>query len=111
VDFEAASPAPTKGGKEEDRILTLPAMNYPSAGCASKTNFLNRINVIALSGKSAKFCQAPFTKIFWFSERPNQFYSPAIPPRQKGRFAIVTDVGAGCGGREAARTNAADADG
>jgi hypothetical protein len=51
-----------------------------------KTNFLNRINMIALSGKSVKTCQAPQLKIFWFSEDPNQFYSPAVPSQTKGAF-------------------------
>jgi len=44
-------------------------------------------------------CPAPFEKIFWFSENPNQLYNLRHPAHTEGRFAIVTDVGAGCGGR------------
>jgi hypothetical protein len=62
-------------------------------------------------------CPAPFAKIFPFRPDPNHFTNPAIPSHTEGRFAIVTDVGAGCGGRDSvrransARTNDAFADG
>jgi hypothetical protein len=39
-------------------------------------------------------------KIFRFGFTPNQWLHLAIPPRAEGRFAIVTDVEAGSGGRE-----------
>jgi len=38
-------------------------------------------------------------KIFLFSFDPNHFYITRIPAHSEGRFAIVTDVGQGCGGR------------
>jgi hypothetical protein len=38
-------------------------------------------------------CPAPFTKIFWFSERPNHFISAAVPFHSEGRSAIVTNAG------------------
>jgi hypothetical protein len=44
-------------------------------------------------------CPDLFAKIFRFAIPPNHFYIPAIPSHREGRFAIVTDVGAGCGGR------------
>jgi hypothetical protein len=40
----------------------------------------------------------PFAKIFRFAATPNHLYKPAIPSRT-GALAIVTNVGAGCGGR------------
>jgi hypothetical protein len=55
-----------------------------------------------------KFCCA--IKLIWGVQSPAQKYSgslpgqitaisAAIPTQYKGRFAIVTDVGSGCGGR------------
>jgi len=45
-------------------------------------------------------------------ETPNQQHPSRVPLSQEGRFAIVTDVEAGCGGRfDCALTNAAEADG
>jgi len=38
---------------------------------------------------------------------PNQLHSPAVPPHQEGRFAIVTNVEAGCDGRGGARDECA----
>jgi hypothetical protein len=52
------------------------------------------------TGKSVHRCPAPREKIFWFSEDPNHLYIRDVPSHTEGRFAIVTDVGAGCGGRE-----------
>jgi hypothetical protein len=56
-------------------------------GFASLTRATNR--VICPTGKS---CQAPFEKIFWFSEYPNHFYIYSCPA-PRGALAIVTDVG------------------
>jgi hypothetical protein len=58
-----------------------------------KTNFSNRINAILP-------VQSPSAKIFRFAIPPNQIDNHRIPSRSEGRFAIVTDVGTGCGGRE-----------
>jgi hypothetical protein len=41
----------------------------------------------------------PFAKIFLFPFDPNHFYVDRIPAHTEGRFAIVTNVGRGCGGR------------
>jgi hypothetical protein len=49
--------------------------------------------------KHPKPCQLPPEKIFCFSEIPNQTYIIPIPSRHEGRFAIVTNVRRGCGGR------------
>jgi hypothetical protein len=50
-------------------------------------------------GKSLISCPAPFAKRFLFSPDPNQIYNLRCPDPKEGRFAIVTDVGQGCGGR------------
>ena len=34
-----------------------------------------------------------FQKIFYFTSRPNHFYTHCIPSHSEGRFAIVTSVG------------------
>jgi len=44
-------------------------------------------------------CPALSEKIFFFSEHPITPIFPPSRPTPKGRFAIVTSVGAGCGGR------------
>ena len=44
--------------------------------------------------------QSPVAKIFAFPFDPNHFTVDRIPAHTKGRFAIVTDVGLGCDGRE-----------
>jgi hypothetical protein len=67
--------------------------------CARETNFLNRINRIALSGKSLKTCQAPKSKIFCFSETANQLYKLAIRTTQRGVSRSSRNAGAECGGR------------
>jgi hypothetical protein len=41
----------------------------------------------------------PQLKIFLFSFDPNQIHNSRHPVPHEGRFAIVTDVGTGCGGR------------
>jgi hypothetical protein len=46
-------------------------------------------------GQISKTCQAPFAKIFWFSEYPNQGYIFRHPVPKEGRFAVVTNVGCG----------------
>jgi hypothetical protein len=42
----------------------------------------------------------PFAKIFCFTFDPTHLFILTIPARTKGRFAIVTNVGLGCDGRE-----------
>jgi hypothetical protein len=44
--------------------------------------------------------QSPLAEIFRFTFDPNHFYIRRIPAHTEGRFAIVTDVGSGCDGRE-----------
>jgi hypothetical protein len=39
-------------------------------------------------------------KIFRFPSAPDRWLHLAIPPRKEGRIAIVTNVEAGCGGRD-----------
>jgi hypothetical protein len=46
--------------------------------------------------------QSPLSKIFRFAPAPNHFHTSRHPVPLEGRFAIVTDVGTGCGGRECA---------
>src|ERR1700738_4065612 len=66
-------------------------------------NLLNRIKVICPTGKSANSCPVPSQKIFRFAIDPTRIYILAILAHSEGRFANVTDVGAGCGGRGGAR--------
>ena len=54
--------------------------------------------VICLDGQINNFCQAPLLKIFLFPSTPNQLYKCRVLSR-RGALAIVTNVGAGCGGR------------
>jgi len=54
---------------------------------------------------------SPRTKIFWFSEHPNQVYVPAVPFLPKGRLAIVTDAERDAVDVNAPLTNGAKADG
>jgi hypothetical protein len=53
----------------------------------------------------------PYVKIFQFSFDPNHFYIPRHPGPLQGRFAIVTNVGQGCGGRGCALGERREADG
>jgi hypothetical protein len=43
--------------------------------------------------------QSPLAEIFPFPFDPNHLLYRGHPVPLEGRFAIVTDVGAGCGGR------------
>ena len=52
-----------------------------------------------LSGKSLKICPALPRKIFRFAATPNHPYKSRHPVPVRGALAIVTNVGAGCGGR------------
>ena len=55
-------------------------------------------------GQFADPCvQPPFQKKFFFTVDANQIYIRCVPSHTEGRFANVTDVGAGCGGRGGAR--------
>jgi hypothetical protein len=38
-------------------------------------------------------CPAPFAKIFWFSERPNQFYIPVVLSFREGRWPSSRTLG------------------
>jgi hypothetical protein len=51
----------------------------------------------------ANQCPAPFAKIFRFTRRANQNYKHRHPVPRRGASAIVTNVGAGCGGRGSVR--------
>src|ERR1700738_470852 len=66
-------------------------------------NLLNRIKVICPTGKSANSCPVPSQKIFRFAIDPTRIYILAILSHSEGRYANVTDVGAGCCGRGGAR--------
>jgi hypothetical protein len=44
-------------------------------------------------------CPAPFAKIFSFAIDPNHLFILRHPVPREGTLAIVTDVGAGSGGR------------
>ena len=46
---------------------------------------------------------APHAKIFRFSPAPNHPYNSRHPVPRRGALAIVTNVGAGCGGRGSVR--------
>jgi hypothetical protein len=54
-------------------------------------------------GQIIKSCPAPSKKIFLLASGPTRIYIPCIPLHSEGRYANVTDVGAGCGGRSGAR--------
>jgi hypothetical protein len=61
----------------------------------AKSNFLNRIKLfLPVQSRSQKYSASRFTQI--------TFKTPAVPSHSEGRFAIVTDVGAGCDGRGSA---------
>jgi hypothetical protein len=51
-------------------------------------------------------CQAPESKIFRFRYSEIPAISPPSHPLHEGRIAIATDVGMGCGGRDARMANA-----
>ena len=61
----------------------------------AQANFLNQINLILP-------CPASAGKIFRFRQTQITPTTPAIRPR-RGALAIVTNVGAGCGGRGSVR--------
>jgi hypothetical protein len=65
--------------------------------------FFRRINVIPL----VQSC----LKKYSVSRPPKSNPYFAYPVPDEGRFAIVTDVGAGCGGHGGTLTNGADVDG
>jgi hypothetical protein len=73
------------------------------SGCIQTMNgeaaFLVGEAVCARRANRRVACPAPFAKIFRCSFYPNHFYIFCHPALTKGRIAIVTDVGAGCGGR------------
>jgi hypothetical protein len=56
-----------------------------------------------LTGKSVKSCPAPSNKIFLFSGDPKSVQNSRHPVPLRGALAIVTNVGAGCGGRGSVR--------
>ncbi len=60
-------------------------------GLRQKTNFASRLKRITGS--------SPLSKIFLLSFFQKLVFLDAVPPRYEGRFAVVTDVEAGCGGR------------
>jgi hypothetical protein len=75
-----------------------------SARMLPEKKFFRRINVIPP-------VQSPLAKINPFALPPNHFHNFRHPVPLEGRFAIVTDVGAGCGGHGGTLTNGADVDG
>ena len=72
-----------------------------------REQFPQQIQQIYSTGKSlpiiGKICQSLAIKIFWFSETKSCAISLRIPFHSEGRFANVTNVGTGCGGRDGAR--------
>jgi uncharacterized Zn-binding protein involved in type VI secretion len=72
-----------------------------------------------LTGKSMRPAldrlSSPSRKNILIFRNRKSVYIHGHPASQEGRFAVVTDVGAGCDGRSStacnARTNGADADG
>jgi len=71
---------------------TLPADIKPVAAgksAAPKECFLNRLKQIPLFSHRGRNIFLSFFRI----------YAYAVPSRSEGRFAVVTDVEAGCGGR------------
>jgi hypothetical protein len=64
------------------------------AGLRAKPNFMNRIKLfLPVQFRSQKYSASRFTQITFKTTRP---------AHSEGRFAIVTDVGAGCDGRGSA---------
>jgi hypothetical protein len=55
--------------------------------------------VICPTGSVREFLSSPRVKNKSLFTTPNQWLHYAIPSRYEGRFAIVTNVGMGCGGR------------
>jgi hypothetical protein len=55
--------------------------------------------VICPTGSVREFLSSPRVKNKSLFNSPNQWLHCAIPSRYEGRFAIVTNVGMGCGGR------------
>jgi hypothetical protein len=83
-------------GRECVRIVVPPAISQAISAAkwlAPKSQFQPRFQV-------DDPCPDLAQKIFHFAFAPNQWLHRAIPPRAEGRFAIVTDVEAGSGGRE-----------
>jgi hypothetical protein len=80
TDARSACPVPTYQ-------CPIAAENHPR----QKTHFASRLKRIALS--------SPATKNISLSFFPKSVSLHAVPPRYEGRFAVVTDVEAGCGGR------------
>jgi hypothetical protein len=75
----------------------------------------NRLRAKAILLKRFKLpwvVQSPLAEIFRFTSTLDRWLFVRCPVLTKGRFAIVTNVEAGCGGRfGGALTNAAQADG
>ena len=78
--------------------------DFASQRLRATANLSSRIKVIWV-------VQSPSQKYFPFSSDPNHFYIPRHPGPLEGRFAIVTNVGQGCGGRGCALGERREADG
>jgi hypothetical protein len=63
-----------------------------SGAMRAKTNLSNQIKLMLIS-------PVPRAKINRFALAPNQHYNLRYPGPRRGALAIVTNVGAGCGGR------------
>jgi hypothetical protein len=74
-----------------------------ASGWVERTQYSAIASEFARRGKSANQCPALLTKIFRFTSDPNHFHSCAVLSSTRGRIAIVTDVGMGCGGRNGVR--------
>ena len=60
------------------------------------------------TGKTLNFCPAPLRKIFLFPKHGTYGLTKPSRARYRGRIAIVTTRGAGCGGRERRAGECAD---
>ena len=79
--------------------LPLMAIHNRHSSCDKSTRRAASRVALAKPGKLLRITrsksQAPNSKIFCFSETPNQRYHSRVSCPQEGRFAIVTDVGRG----------------
>jgi hypothetical protein len=78
-------------------IFSQPKRDFKPKPIAPKIQFLKIDQADAT-------CPVLAEKIIRFAFLPNRLHKRRRPaPSDEGRFAIVTDVGAGCGGRRVSR--------
>ena len=69
----------------------------------AQPDFLSRFNKSTRRANHPKVCKAPCRKNILIFRNRKSVYIHRIPFHSEGRFANVTDVGMGCGGRSGAR--------